>query len=189
MGRPAKLSNAARQEIKRRLLAGEKASHLAREFGVSKVTIGRVSKPVEAVRSVVNDLVSAEVKLRELPVQDQLIALSLADELRAISMHLASAAKFGAATADRLSGIAHGEVKKINDANALNEKSMESLRNVATLTRMANESSVIGLNLLAANREMVKKAGDEAASVLPVRVFVRVEDASRSDAHAEQATG
>lgn len=71
-------------------------------------------------------------------------------------MHLAGAGKFGAATAHRLSGIAHGKVSQIDDASPLNEESLESLKGIAVLTKMANDSSQIGINLLAANKEFIK---------------------------------
>ncbi len=73
-------------------------------------------------------------------------------------MHLAGAAKFGAATAHRLSGIAHNKVQEIDDAAPLDAKSLDALKGVAVLTKLANESSQIGVNLLAANKEMIKEA-------------------------------
>ena len=72
-------------------------------------------------------------------------------------MHLAGAGKFGAATAHRLSGIAHAKVQEIDDAKPLDAESIESLRGVAVLTKMANESAVIGIGLLAANKDMIKE--------------------------------
>jgi hypothetical protein len=75
----------------------------------------------------------------------------------AISGHLASAAEYGAATAHRLSGIAHNKVNEIDDAAPLNEKSLESLKGIAVLTKMANEASTIAVNLLAANKDTIKK--------------------------------
>ena len=111
------------------------------------------------MKSVAGQLVRAEEALRELPVSAQLSALTLADELRAISLHLAGAAKYGAATAHRLAGVAHGKVQEMDDAAPLGE-SMDTLRNVAVLTKMANDASTIGLNLLAANKDMLKPAGD-----------------------------
>lgn len=83
-------------------------------------------------------------------------------------MHLAGAAKFGSATAHRLSGIAHGKVAEIDDAAPLDEKSLESLKGVAVLTKMANDASQIGVNLLAANKEMIRdlNAGKQSTADL-----------------------
>ena len=159
MGRPSKLSESQRLEIERRLTAGEKPADLAREFKVSPATMCRVfAKPVSEIKAVAQQLVSAEVALRALPVSQQLSALSLAEELRTISTHLAGAARFGAATAHRLAGIANANVAKVDDATPLDEVSMESLKGVAVLTRMANDSATIGLNLLNANKDAVKRS-------------------------------
>lgn len=157
MGRPSKLTEKQWGAIGTRLLAGEKAADLAREFKVSRGVISqRFSKRVENVKAIANQLVSAEQALRGLPVSEQLQALTLADELRAISMHLAGAAKFGSATAHRLAGIAHGKVSKIDDAAPLDDASLTGLRGIAVLTRLANEASQIGCNLLAANKDNMK---------------------------------
>jgi hypothetical protein len=101
-------------------------------------------------------------------------ALTLADELRAISSHLAGAAKFGAATAHRLSGIAHAKVQEIDDAAPLNG---DSLRDVAVLTKLANDAGQLGMNLLAANKDTVKSLND-AVRPKAERVSVEIIDAS-----------
>jgi Helix-turn-helix domain of resolvase len=159
MGRPSKLTEQQWEQLHKRLLAGEKAAALAREFGVSPAVISnRFSKRIETVKAVANQVVAAEQEFRKLNVNEQLQALTLMDDLRAISTHLAGAAKYGAASAHRLAGIANAKVQEIDDAAPLDEKSLESLRGVAALTKIANECSVIGRDLLAANKDMIKDA-------------------------------
>lgn len=188
MGRPSKLTEKQWAAIGARLLKGEKAAKLAREFKVSPTTISeRFSKRVSEVRNVAGQLVEAEQALRSLPIAEQVSALNLADEMRAISTHLAGAAKYGAATAHRLSGIAHAKVQEIDDAAPLDEESLESLKGVAVLTRMANESSTIGLNLLNANKDMMKTV--QYGAPLPVKIVVQVEDASRPESETQSAAG
>lgn len=158
MARPSKLTDAQWETIKKRLLAGEKAADLAREYKVSKAAISnRVSKRIETVKAIANQLLTAEKALRSLPVSEQLLTLSLADELRAISTHLAGAGKYGAATAHRLSGIANAKVQEIDDGAPLNAESLEVLKGVAVLTKVANDSSQIGINLLNANKDFIKE--------------------------------
>nr|WP_315471747.1 hypothetical protein [uncultured Rhodoferax sp.] len=94
--------------------------------------------------------------MKALPISSQIDALTLVDELRAVSNHLASAAKFGSATAHRLAGIAHAKVQEIDDAKPLNAESMEALKGIAVLTKIANEASTIGVNLLNANKDQIK---------------------------------
>lgn len=184
MGRPSKLSEKQWGEIKQRLLKGEKAADLAREYGVSKTRISeRFSERIGTVKAVANQLVAADAALRALPVTEQVQALSLADELRAISMHLAGAAKYSAATSHRLSGIAHAKVQEIDDAAPLDDESREALKDVAVLTKIANDAAVIPTALLSANKETVKDL-NQAARPQPKRIVVEVVDASEPDAQA-----
>lgn len=159
MGRPSKLSDAKWEELKQRLAKGEKAADLAREYNVSKAAIStRVSKRIETIKTVANQIVTAEEALSSLSISEQLLTVSLANDLRAISTHLAGAAKFGAATAHRLNGIAHSKVQEIDDAAPLDAGSLDALKGVAVLTKLANDASQIGVNLLAANKDMIKEA-------------------------------
>jgi AcrR family transcriptional regulator len=154
MARPSKLTDAQWESIGKRLLAGESAAALSREFGVSKAAISiRFSKRTEAVKTVAKQIVETERALSFLNVSEQIAARSLADDLKAISEHLAGAARFGAATSHRLAGIAHSKVAEIDDAKPLTDESLASLKGIAVLTRMANDASEIGLNLLRANKD------------------------------------
>lgn len=163
MGRPSKLTDVQWGTIERRLLAGESTSALAREYGVSKGVISqRFSERVQKVKVVANQLVEADRAFSLLNISEQCAARSLADDLKAISMHLAGAAKFGAMTSHRLSGIAQSKVLEINDATPLDEQSLETLKGIAVLTRMANASSEIGVNLLRANKETVDDINKKA---------------------------
>lgn len=156
MARPSKLTDAQWEQIGKRLLANESAASLAREFGVSKASIStRFSKRVENVKSVANQIVATESALAKLNVSEQIAARSLADELKAISTHLAGAARLGAMTAHRLAGIAQNKVLEVDDAAPLDEKSRTALSDIAVLTKMANGSAEIGLNLLKANKEAI----------------------------------
>lgn len=165
------------------MLEGEPTRALAREFGVSEATIrGRKSAQVEGIKSVANQIVATERAIQALPISAQIHAQNLASKLRAISDNLASAAMHGAATAHRLSALANAEVAKVDDADPL--ASIESLRSVGVLTKLANETGQLGMNLLAANKEHVKEMNQQAKP-LPSRVTVDVIDASVPDAEAE----
>jgi hypothetical protein len=165
MGRPSKLTDAQWESIGKRLLAGEAASPLAREFGVSKAAISqRFSKRIEAVKSVANQIVDTETALAKLNVSEQMAARSLADDLKTISMHLAGAARYGAATAHRLSGIANAKVAEIDDAKPLDDQSRLALGDIAALTKMASSAAEIGISLL----KTAKEGGDEKPEGLQI---------------------
>jgi hypothetical protein len=152
MGRKSKLTDEQWARIKERLLEGESRRAIAKEFGISESSIReKVSAQVSEIKTVANQIVATERALKALPISAQITAQNLASRLRSISDHLASAANYGAATAHRLSALAHSEVEKIDDASPLS--SGESLRGIAALTSLANESGKIALNLLAANKD------------------------------------
>lgn len=175
MGRPSKLTDAQWGEVESRLLSGETARSLGREFGVSEGAIRKkfgahqkISAQSTQVRTVAEKLAEANIALTALPPSQRAIAVSLSEELRQISTHMAGAARFGAATAHRLSGIAHAKVQEIDDAAPLDDKSRDALKDVAVLTRMANDAATIPTNLLAANKDRIKRAEEEeGADAIP----------------------
>ena len=171
MARPSKLSPEQWREIERRLSAGEKAAGLSREYGISQTRISeRISKVSVKVRETAHKLAEAQTALAELPVAQQYAAVSLAEKLRAISVSLASAAELGAKTAHRLHALANGEVAKVDDVDPL--RSMEALKGVSVLTKLANDSSQIAVSLLAANRDTVKKVNEPQETEAPKGVLV-----------------
>lgn len=157
MGRPSKLTDAQWEAIGKRLLAGESTSALAREFGVSKGAVSsRFSKRTETIKAVANQLVATDRAMANLNVSEQMAARSLADDLKAVSEHLASAARYGSATAHRLLAVAHGNAAKIDEADPMNAGSIEAMRGMAAMTKLANDSSEIAVNLLRANKDNIE---------------------------------
>lgn len=162
MARPSKLSPEQWRELERRLARGEKASALAREFGISPASVTtRVSKVSKKILETAHALADAQTALAELPVAQQYAAVSLAEKLRSISGSLASAAELGAKTAHRLHELAHREVAKVDDDQPLH--SLEALKGVGVLTKLANESSQIAVGLLTANRETMREEAKPTA--------------------------
>jgi hypothetical protein len=164
MGRPSKLTEAQWAEVERRVLHGETARALGREFGVSEGAIRqrfgvstRVSTQSTQVQETARKIADANTALAALPPTQRPAALSLAEKLQNISESLASAAALGAATSHRLSALANVEVSKIDDAKVLSAESMDAMRGVAALTKLANESSNIAINLLSANKDRMKE--------------------------------
>lgn len=159
MGRKSTLTESQWNEIQERLLRGESGRSLAKEFGVSEAAIRkRIGAQTKKIKNVANQIVTAEQAFKALPIGAQISTRTLVDELRDISSHLSGAAKYGAATAHRLSGIAHAKVQEIDDASPLDDKSRLALSDISVLTKMANASSEIGLNLLNANKDMIAEA-------------------------------
>ncbi len=161
MARPSKLSPAQWADVIKRHAAGEGVRALAREFGVDESTVrAKVSPQTPQVRAVAHQVAAAQTALAALPVAQQYTALGLAEKLRNISSSLASAAELGADTAHRLHALANSEVAKVDDADPM--ASIDSLKNVGVLAKLANESSAIALNLLSANKDRVKQMEEDA---------------------------
>lgn len=116
-------------------------------------------------------------KIAELPYAKQVIVHDLSRRLANISNSLASAAELGAATAHRLSALANSEVAKVDDAEPL--ASVENLKGVAALTKLANESATIALNLLNANKETVQRINtDDDGAGIPTSIELVAPNAS-----------
>ena len=159
MARPSKLTPDQWKEVERRVIAGESIRSIAKEFGIGESSVrGKVSAQTAHVKNVAEKLAEAQTALAELPVHQQYVAVSLAEKLRNISDNLAAAAQYGAQTAHRLSALANSEVAKVDDADPL--QSVENLKGVAALTKLANESATIALNLLSSNKETVQRIND-----------------------------
>lgn len=177
MGRKSALTPEQWAEVERRhLIDGESINSLAKEFGVNEATIrkkinpnkseqGKTGKPLQVLAS---EKIDAEKTVRDiseqiaaLPMVRQATFNSLVTKLTNISDHLASAAEYGAATAHRLAGIAHMKAAEIDDSAPLTEEGVQTLKGIAVLSRMANEASDIGMNLLKANKDIAADAGRE----------------------------
>lgn len=187
MARPSKLTESQWQEIERRLIEGAGVRALGKEYGISP---GQISKRFpnsvsKSIQTVAEKLADAHSALDVLPMQHRALAVSLADKLRSISSHLASAAEYGAATAHRLNALANSEVAKVDDADVLSPESMEAMKGVAALTRLANDSSSIALNLLAANKDTVQRMNAPETTKLP-RITVRHVDPAPRLEHADE---
>lgn len=170
MGRPSKLAPHQWAEVERRLLAGEGASALGREFGVSEAAIrkrfGETRKYESAnVQRTARLVADANDALEALPPAQRQVAITLADELRAISRNLAAAARLGSATAQILAQQAHQQAQDVSDE--------AGLRAVAMLTRTANEAAATGLQLLRSNENVV--ADEEAERERQARRVTRIE--------------
>lgn len=158
MARPSKLTESQWHDIEKRMLAGEKAAALAKEYGVDRAAITRkVTPSVRNVKTVANQLLNAETALKQLPITQQIATLSLVDELRAISTNLASAAKYGAVNANRLSNLANQQLNTVTDENLMTGEGLIALKTVSALTDLANEASKVPLGLLNANKDQVQK--------------------------------
>ncbi len=188
MARPSKLSDRQWADVEKRLLAGEIPAALAKEYGVDRAAITRrFSQQLRNVKEVANQILQTSSALKALPVAQQVQAINLADELKAISGHLASSAKHGAMASSKLNSMMHAEVQRFQDGaqesilkgeSPLTTESIENLKGIGALSRLANSASEIGLNLLKANKEAIDDLNKQADKPEPKQIIFTVQDAS-----------
>ena len=158
MGRPSKFTDKQLIDIQTRFVAGETASALAREYGVTEGAIRlRVAAKSKLIKDVANQLVTAEQKLAAMDVNTRFVAITLADKLRAASMYLADSAIAGARAGAHLKAVAGFHAEMVTRTNAGDAEGVALQRVIAGLTQVANESEKTALNLLAANKEVIKE--------------------------------
>ena len=156
MGRTSKLTEKQWIDVEKRHIAGESMRALAKEYGVSEAAIRkRVSAQCAQIKQVANKLVEVEQELQAMPMLAQIQARNLADDLKAISSHLASSAKYGAINSHRLNYIANLQIEKIDESDPMS--TAQYIQAAAVLTDGANESSKVGIGLIKANQDAVNR--------------------------------
>lgn len=166
MGRPSKLTEKQWAGIEKRLLAGEAGCALAKEHGVSYNAIKkRLSAQVNQTKDAAKQIIAAESALAELSISSQINAVNLAAKMRAVGEHLAGAAHYGAMTAHRLTYLANNEACKLDDAAPIDSASIETVKNIAALTRTANEAGMIGMALIKTSKDESEKPNDSLNTI------------------------
>lgn len=180
-GRKSKLSPEQWEDAAKRLASGEHPTVIAAGYGVNEATIRKgieKHKPL-AARIAAHSVETAQISAQysNLPNPEKRIVQGLAAELCDISANLAGAAAWGAKTARRMSWLANTQAERIADVDPLSLESQPALAGVALLTKLANSSAEIGLNLLRANKETVddlNKAAEDPP--VPTQIVFRVAD-------------
>ena len=160
-GRKSKLTDEQWIEVLKRLLAGESMGELAKVYGITKSTISqRMGDRKIKIETVANQMVRTDAAFNSLHMVDRLITNGLVEELKSISLNLASAAKYGAITANKTAKLANFSAEMLS-TTAADEENMKYLRTAAAYTAVSNEAAKTPLALLAANKESVSKINTE----------------------------
>ena len=132
-GRKSKLTDEQREDIRKRLLKGEQAASLGREYGVDDKVIRRLksqpSKDGNTVRVPVQDVKDAAHKSMQNDLSDPVIRPLLdvmgqkdrdlfyahKADLMEVAMQLNMAARYSAQNAHKLSRMAQTQLSKINE--------------------------------------------------------------------------
>ncbi len=168
MGRPSKLSDEKWAEVIRLHAAGESAADLARRYKVhpSQIT-RRVSQPAKTVKAVASLVAEAEIAFDSLPVSQQGIARTLADQLKGIGSDMLETSGIHARNAKKLAQLAQVTLDQVDDeAVAMGlESAEEGIKRVMRLTTVSNEAGRMPLGLMQANKDSAK-AGEQTLEEL-----------------------
>lgn len=138
-------------------MAGEGGRALAREYGIGEGTIrsrfGQVKKV--KINEAAVKLVEARRAIDALPPMLRPQANALADTMQQISEMVAQSAELAARTAYRMSHIANVQAAKLDDERP----DLDTARLVAGFTETANKAAYQPLELMKANKEIMKDAG------------------------------
>jgi hypothetical protein len=150
MGRQSNLTEMQWQQLGQRMLAGERLTDLAKEYGVSKTSISiRFSKRNETLKGVAKLVLESKTALGRLTIPEQIAVHKQVDILQTMQNNLLSAANYGASTAHKASMQANRKMDELDDSRPLSDDdNLTIAKDVMMLTKMANESSVIARDML-----------------------------------------
>lgn len=158
-GRKSKIPDGDKPNIRRRLLSGETAMSIAREYGVDDKVIRRINKeeaiedgerrlPVEIVKeasekSLANDLNDPSIrKVLELAGEsDRDLFYSHKADLLEITLQLNLASMLSAQNAHKLAKMAQNHLSKIEDDAKLDSESRAVLSDAMALQASSNEAA------------------------------------------------
>lgn len=172
MGRKSKLTPAQWADISRRLLEGESASELGREYGITESTIRghfeRKGQKTTEVREVANMVVAAkhatneaQKALEALPAEAQIAANGLAAKMMSIAIKVANGAESGAAVYEHFQAVAAVEARKVRAGNLSTEEAITAMRNVSALARVGNEANAGATAFMNAQRDAIKRQAEK----------------------------
>jgi hypothetical protein len=93
MGRKSKLTPKEWEKLEKRLLAGESAASLAKEYGIDRAAITRkFAQQLRNVKDVANQIVTTEAALSKLPLSQQVQAISHADDIKRRNANMSESA-------------------------------------------------------------------------------------------------
>lgn len=165
-GRKSKLSDVKKDEIRKRLLAGEGSAGLGREYGVDEKVIRRIKAepakdedgtprlPVDQIKeaarkSLENDLNDPVVRslLDNANEEDRGLFYSHKADLAETALQLSLSAKLHAQNAHKLAAMAQNHFNKLDLESPLTAETRPILADAMELTACSNESSKQPLKL------------------------------------------
>lgn len=131
-------------KIKTRMMANEPVRALAREFGISEGAIRkRFGARAKKIKTLANQLVTAEKEIEKEDVGTQAEVRSYADRLRRIMDNMSDGAEHGAATYAKAARMAKAALDRVDEDNPMDY--VEHIQAASALTRVANDAATVPL--------------------------------------------
>lgn len=182
MARKSKHTDQTWEIIGKRLLAGESAASLAREYGVSKGLISqRFSKPIKNVNNVANQIIETEKAISLLNVNERIAAFNLVEEKKRQNANMSDAANDVSIVTKMYAKAAKDATSQIMFKSMSDDGVTVSPERLATCAEettavmksiiLVNESSKLPLKLIeieSKSKEPIEPPKDDA----PVRFYI-----------------
>lgn len=150
MGRKAKLTPQQIKHYQDRHVEGESIRSLAKEAGVSEVTLrGYIGETARKINHVANQIVATDLALKSLPIAAQTQAQDRAARIQRMRANLESGMEMLSGNFMRIAAMTQTELAKVDETDLLSEKTIDRLRSVSRLTQMANTSVEVPMRLTA----------------------------------------
>ena len=162
MGRKSALTQKQWKEIEQRFYAGESASALAREFGISEAAIRKRfgARKCEA-KKLANQMVALEVELKECDLGTKILARTYADKILAMQELSSDVGINGLTVAKRLGDVLTRKVAEKTDDELMD---VDHVRQISAVGFAINAHSKIGMDMMVANAKQPKSPVDDDQS-------------------------
>ena len=166
MGRKAKLTPQQIKHYQDRHLAGESIRSLAKLAGVGEATLrDYIGESARKIKDVANQIVATDLALKSLPIHAQTAAQDHAARIQRMRANLATGFEMLSGNFMRLASMSQTELAKVDETAMLEEKTLDRLKSVARLTRMANDSVEAPLRMAAAVEAMGESGEREGVDI------------------------
>jgi len=170
MGRPSKLTTEQWEELGNRLLGGETAYSLSKEYGVSNASISeRFSERNRNIRTIAESVIETNRVVASLPKQEQAAVNRLITETEAIGANAVSAVLSASEAAKLLNAGALAQLRGIILTRPLTDDDREAMKDAAGMLKMGNEA-------MAPVNSMMNLTKDRVARQLDAAEVVEAED-------------
>lgn len=165
MGRKSALTEKQWSDIERRMLDGASVRGLATEYGIAESAIRKkLSARTKDVKTVANQLATAEVAFSKLPISAQISARSMTDRLKGMMMSLTSAGESAAGVAQYATHLANVTIQKVDESDPFSETSVQAIKGANALMAMANVAAEIPMGLIRAAKDIIISDDSKPAS-------------------------